>query len=211
VSLQDMTGHSATHGKERRVPLRHLYIEAISLPRQARDKHRESTQKRTRCCRPRHLRRRGGGRRPLQLQGASRSRRGIVRENGPVGPLSQTENQRYQDRLGTRHTLGGITYIIHKSTARFLRCAAVDNAECEAADVSGSAEQAASRATCEGTAPASGGTCVYSSGCATDSQGTGEHPARGFVFGRHCIAFVVFDLRPGRLPRQARDKDGEIV
>ena len=53
-------------GKSRkRVLLRcHLYIEMIILPRQARDKHRESTQKRTRFCRrPRALRRR----KPLHL------------------------------------------------------------------------------------------------------------------------------------------------
>ena len=35
----------------KRVLLRHLYIKMIVLPRQARDKHRESTQKRTRFCR----------------------------------------------------------------------------------------------------------------------------------------------------------------
>ena len=38
-------------GKETRVLLRHLYIKVIILPRQARDKHRESTQKRMRFCR----------------------------------------------------------------------------------------------------------------------------------------------------------------
>jgi hypothetical protein len=40
--------------------LRHLYIKTIMLPRQARDKHRESTQKES--CRHRHgqLQRRGG-------------------------------------------------------------------------------------------------------------------------------------------------------
>ena len=34
----------------KRVFLRHLYIKMITLPRQARDKHRETSQKRTRFC-----------------------------------------------------------------------------------------------------------------------------------------------------------------
>jgi hypothetical protein len=41
---------NATGKKEKRLLfLSHLYIKCIILPRQARDKHRESTQKRTTC------------------------------------------------------------------------------------------------------------------------------------------------------------------
>ena len=42
------TSMLSTQAVRNRVFLRHLYIKMIILPRQARDKHRESTQKRTR-------------------------------------------------------------------------------------------------------------------------------------------------------------------